>query len=102
MSLINLIDPDRDRSKFTSKQNSQAMKLEQAMRVQELPTGFSPDDVHIRREPKSGMVYISNKAQQMCMLNECRLEIYYRCPKCRNDGFKNTLYHGPKCDEIIW
>jgi hypothetical protein len=72
------------------------------MAQQGLPAGFSSEGVHLRREKLSEIVYVSNKEQQMCRLNEGRLEIYYRCPKCANEGFKNTLAHSSRCDEILW
>ncbi|MBI4546387.1 MAG: hypothetical protein HY707_00280 [Ignavibacteriae bacterium] len=98
MALLDIVDPDRDRSKFTLAQQRQAIKVEQAWRKRGLPEGFVDDgDVHIRREPGSGVVYISNKAQQMAMLNEGRIELYWQCPGCRNEGFKNTLIHTLGC-----
>jgi len=103
MSLIDLLDPDRNRSKFTSAQKQTAVKLENAMKTQGLPDGFAKQDVHIRREQPPGQaVFISNRANQMCMLNsEGRLEMYYICPKCGNGGFKSAPRHSSRCDEFL-
>jgi hypothetical protein len=102
MSLVNMADPERDQSKFTSSQRQEASKLKEAWEKQGLPDKFSKEGVHIRREKSSKKVFISNKEDQICMLNEGRLEIYITCPKCKNMGFKNTIVHTPRCDEIIW
>jgi len=102
MSLINSIDPERNEAKFNLGQQRIANQLREAMKKQELPQGFSKDGLHIRQEKLSGMVYISNNAKQMCRLNEGILDMYYICPKCGNDGFKNTIRHSSRCDEIIW
>ena len=53
-------------------------------------------------EPESGRVFISNKLDQICMLNQGHLEIYYFCPKCKNGGFKDTIQHASRCDAILW
>ena len=95
-------DPERDPSKFNSSQQKQARILENAIREQGLPPGFAEEDVHVRQDKTTKIMYISNQQQQMAMLNEGRLEIFYRCPKCGNEGFKNTLSHAPRCDEIPW
>jgi len=100
-SLLDLIDPDRDVSRFTSYQQNLAIRLQLAINKQGLPEGFSKTGVHIRREKLSGMVYVSNKEEQMCMLNNDKLEMYYRCPKCKNEGFKNTIRHSSRCDFIV-
>lgn len=102
MSLTYLIDPDRDPSKFNSAQRQAANKLNQAMKAQALPGDFSTVDVHIRRDKDSGMVFVSNKAKQMYMLNDGTLELYHVCPKCGNNGFKNTMRHSSRCDENLW
>ncbi len=100
--LQKFLDPDRDVNKFNPYERSEAFKLKQAWKTQGLPEKFSDMGAHIRRDKSSGKVLISNKAKQMCMLNEGRIEIYYRCPKCLNEGFKNDLSHGSRCDEILW
>lgn len=100
--MIRKIDPDRDERKFTSGEMQQSGILKKAIKEQGLPDGFATKDVHVRREKLSHTIYISNAAQQMCMLNEGTLAIYYRCQKCGNEGFKNTLGHSPRCDEILW
>ena len=102
VNLNYLIDPEQDPSKFNSAQQQEATKLRQAMKTQGLPDRFSAEDVHIRRDKQSGYVFISNKAKQMCMLNDGKIEIYYQCPKCGNSGFKNTLRHSSRCSEILW
>jgi hypothetical protein len=65
-------------------QNQEACKLEEAIKNQGLPDGFNKDGVDIRQEKISKAVYISNSSQQMCRLHDGELEIYYRCPKCKN------------------
>jgi hypothetical protein len=101
LALIDLLDPDRNFSKFNFNQQKLYNKLKKAIQEQGLPDGFINDEVHIRREQLSGKVYISNKTEQMCMFNNDKLEIYYRCPKCMNEGFKNTLVHSSRCDAML-
>ena len=100
ISLLDLIDPDRIRSKFNSAERHLADKLERVWKTQGLPQGFSPEGAHIRRDSHSTkpFVYVRNKSSQMCMLNKDRLEIYYQCPECHNEGFKGSLPHSPKCN----
>jgi hypothetical protein len=102
MSLIDLFDRYRNRSGFSPAQKQAALKLENAMKVQGLPEGFSSEGVHIRRErPPGHAVFISNRADQMCMLNADCLEIYIVCPKCGNGGFKSAQIHSSRCDELL-
>lgn len=102
MSLIAKADPERDESKFNLGQQREATRLRKAIKEQDLPDGFSSNGLHIRQEKLSHKVFISNSANQMCMLNEGKLEIYYQCPKCGNQGFKSTIVHSSRCDAILW
>ena len=102
MPLIDLLDAYRSRSNFSSAQRQAAEKLEKAMKSQGLPEGFSREGVHIRRErPPGKAVFISNKSDQMCMLNGDRLEIFIICPKCGNGGFKSAPVHSSRCDQLL-
>jgi hypothetical protein len=96
-----MADPERDQSKFTSSQRQEASKLKEAWEKQGLPDKFSKEGVHIRREKSGKKVFISNKEDQICMLNEGRLEIYITCPKCKNMGFKDTIIHSQRCVETF-
>jgi hypothetical protein len=102
MALRYIVEPDQDPKDFTSFERQEVKKLEQALKSQGSPEGFSPQGLEIRRDKLSHTVYYSNDKGQMCMLNEGRLEIYYCCPKCRQMGFKNTIAHSSRCNEIIW
>jgi len=102
MPLVPLLPSDQQRSNFTSFEQQEARKLELAMKSQGLPDGFSQNWIHIERDKSNHRVFITNYEGQMCMLNYGRLEIYYCCPKCRQMGFKNTIVHSSRCDEIIW
>jgi hypothetical protein len=101
MSLVNMADPERDQSKFTSSQRQEARKLKEAWEKQGLPDNFSNVGVHIRREKSGNKVFISNNEDQICMLNKGRLDLYITCPKCKNMGFKNTIVHTPRCVETF-
>lgn len=102
MSLIAIAFPERDRRKFTLKQEQEAQKIERAIKEQGFPQGFSSEGFDIGREPKSdGCVFVINKAQQVCMLNaDNKLELYTRC-KCGADGFQSALKHGPRCETTL-
>jgi hypothetical protein len=99
MSLITVAFPERDRRKFTPRQQQDAQKIERAIKVQGFPQGFSSEGYDIAREPKSdGCVFIINNAKQVYMLNaDNKLELYTRC-KCGADGFLSALKHGPRCE----
>jgi hypothetical protein len=98
MSLQEIADPLRNGKRFNSAQKNMAARLENAIKKQGLPEGFKNKDVHIRKEKNGPLVFISNADDQMCGLNDDKLELYIVCPKCKNIGFKNRLTHTFGCD----
>jgi hypothetical protein len=94
-----MIEPDQDPKYFTSFEKQEMAKLEKARKLQGLPDNYSPVGVEIRRDKLSHQVFFFNAEKKMCMLQGDRLEIYYQCPTCHQEGFKDTISHSPRCDE---
>ena len=68
-----------------------AEKLLKAWRLQGLPNDFYDEDVTIMFNTHSDCVFLTNSEFQTCMLNGEKLESFYTCFQCGNEGFKNEI-----------
>ncbi len=82
-----------DLAEFGARERRIAENLLEAWRVQGLPEGFVDDEVTIMMNKNSGFVFLTNSDFQVAMLNVGKLEIFYSCPECGHEGFKEEMAH---------
>lgn len=78
-----------DLSEFGYREREEAELLLKAWREQGLPDDFNNDKVIIMMNRSSGNVFLTNDDYQVAMLNGNKLESFYSCPNCGNEGFNN-------------
>ena len=76
-----------DLSKFGYRELSMARELLEAWEVQGLPKDFENDEVTIMFNLYSGNVFLTNSEFQVAMMCDGKLESFYSCPQCGNEGF---------------
>lgn len=84
------------------------MELElllKAYRTQGLPKDFNNDEVTPMFNMKSGNVFLTNSDYQVAMLtDDNKLESFYSCPECGEEGFLADMEHGEDnegCQEYL-
>jgi DNA-directed RNA polymerase subunit RPC12/RpoP len=89
-----------DLSKFGYRELHLAKELLQALEDQGLPEDFNDDRLTIMFNMHSGNVFFTNSDYQVAMLNGDKLESFYNCPNCGNEGFaEDILTKSGKCKE---
>lgn len=66
----------------------QASRLLNAWVADGLPEDFDTQGVHIAMNRNSGFVFLVNEEYQVAMMNGDKLETWYHCCNCGNEGFK--------------
>ena len=95
-----------DLSEFGFIELEEMENLLKAKREQGFPEDFEDDGIQIMFNKNSGYVFFTNSKYQTCMLNDGKLENFYSCPNCANEGFdgdypfnKNDGYCSKKCSK---
>ena len=57
------------------------------------------DGVKIEFNPNSGNVFLIDEDFKVAMINGDNLELWYNCPYCGHEGFKEDMEHEPKDEE---
>jgi hypothetical protein len=78
-----------DFSKFGSRERHMAKELLQAWEDQGLPEDFESNEVTIMMNTNSGNVFLTNSEFQVAMLADKKLESFYSCAQCGNEGFND-------------
>lgn len=78
-----------DFARFGSRERRMARELLQAWEEQGLPEDFYFEEVTIMMNMYSGNVFLTNSEFQVAMLNGDKLESFYNCPNCGNEGFND-------------
>ncbi len=84
-----------DFAKFGSRERAMAEELLKASREQGFPEDFDDDEVKIMMNIHSGYVFLTNADCQVAMLNGDKLESFYSCPDCGNEGFADEIGYDP-------
>lgn len=67
--------------------------------------GFYHDEVRVMMMNKnSGNVFLTNSNYEVAMMNGDKLEMFYQCPECGHEGFKDELAHNrdiAECQEWL-
>lgn len=58
--------------------------------------GFTHDEVRVMMNKNSGNVFLVNSEYQVAMMNGNKLELFYSCPNCGHEGFKEEINHNPE------
>jgi len=88
-----------DLTDFGCRERELAKELLQAWNEQGLPEEFYEDGIQIMFNTNSGNVFLTNSDYQVAMMNNGKLEMYYTCPNCGNEGFaEETLTQDGKCE----
>ncbi len=56
-----------------------------------LPKDFENEGVHPMFNMNSGNVFLTNSEYQVAMMNGEKLEMFYMCPECGHEGFKDEI-----------
>ena len=81
----------RNRAYFGSREKEMARELWRAEAQQGLPDGVSDDNLQIELNPNSGKVFFTNDDFQVVMLNGDKLEQFFYCSECGNEGFAEDV-----------
>ena len=84
-----------DLSEFGYREIDMAQELLVAWVEQGLPEYFYNDGVMVMMNKFSGNVFLTNSDFQVAMMNNDRLELFYSCPECGFEGFKEEF---DECD----
>ena len=92
-----------DFSKFVYREREMAEELLKASREQGFPEDFWDDETTIMMNMNSGNVFFTNSEYQVAMMNDDKLESFYNCPECGEEGFKEDLeeYGNDCCKEYL-
>lgn len=95
-----------DLTKFGYREIRMMIELLEAWMVHGLPEDFEEDEVQVMFNTHSGCVFLTNPEYQAAMMNRDKLEIWYNCPECGNEGFLEdfTEEMGETCEgcKEIW
>jgi hypothetical protein len=80
-----------DFAKFGHRERKEAERLLHEWNENGLPEDFCEDEVVIMFNFNSGCVFLTNSDFQAALLNGDKLESFYSCPECGNEGFKEDL-----------
>lgn len=83
-----------DMSKFGSRERKLAEELLREWRLQGLPEDFYDDKVTIAMNLNSGFVFLTNEEYQVAMMHNGKLESFYSCFECGEEGFREELECG--------
>ena len=74
-----------------------------AMIEEGLPENFYFEGVTPMFNRNSGFVFLTNDDFQVAMLKDGKLEMYYTCPECGEEGFREDLEDSPNncCKEYL-
>lgn len=89
-----------DIAQFGSRERLMLISLLTAWEDQGLPSDFSPYGVKPMMNKHSGHVFLINDDYETAMMNGDKLETWYYCGNCGNDGFHEdcTLDDDGKCN----
>lgn len=82
-----------DLSKFGHREREMAEDLLKTWREHGLPDDFDDDEVIIMFNTHSGCVFLTNSNFEAAMMNGDNLEVWYNCPECGHEGFKEDMEH---------
>ncbi len=51
------------------------------------------DEIHIEFNPNSGAVFLIDSDYNVAMMNGDNMELWYNCPYCGHEGFKEDMKH---------
>jgi len=80
-----------DLSKFGNRELGEASALLRAASAGGLPKEFSDEGMTLMFNDSSGNVFLTNKEFQVAMFNGDKLEMFYTCPECGNEGFVDDM-----------
>ena len=84
-----------DLTKFGSRERKMVEDLLKAWRKQGLPEDFYEDEVAFMMNMDSGCVFLTNSNCDTAMMNGDKLESFYSCPYCGQEGFLEDMEHSP-------
>jgi hypothetical protein len=76
-----------DLSEFGNRELEEMEVLLRARRKEGFPDDFDDDGIKIMFNKNSGNVFFTNEDCQVAMMNGDKLESFYSCPECGNEGF---------------
>lgn len=88
-----------DLSKFGHRELQLMRELIDAWMDQGLPDDFEEDGVVVMFNTNSGCVFLTNSEYQAAMMNGDKLDMFYNCPECGREGFKEEFEKDSDCEE---
>lgn len=82
-----------DLADFGARERMMAADLLKAANDQGFPSDFYDDGVTVAMNRNSGYVFLTNSEYQVAMLNGDKLETFYSCPGCGEEGFVDEIDH---------
>ena len=92
-----------DLSNFGYRELEITRDLLDAMVTDGLPENFHNEGVTIMFNRTSGFVFLTNDDYQVAMMMGNKLEMYYTCPVCGEEGFEEEIEYSPNecCEEYL-
>lgn len=84
---------------FGARERKMLCDLLTAWNEQGLPDDFDSDGVVPMLNTQSGYVFLTNDNCDVAMMNGDNLEMWYVCPYCGHEGFKDDMAHDPASEE---
>ena len=82
-----------DLSEFGNRERAIAIELMTEWNNGNLPYDFESGNVQMMMNIKSGNVFLTNKYNQVAMMNKGKIESFYMSPNSGIEGFYDDLYH---------
>jgi hypothetical protein len=90
-------------SDFGYRELKMVRDLLDAMITDGLPENFHNEGVTPMFNMTTGFVFLTNNTFQVAMINGDKLEMYYTCPECGEEGFEEEIEYSPNdcCEEYL-
>jgi hypothetical protein len=82
-----------DLSRFGYREYAKLEQIIKAIREQGIPREMNVG-VYPMFNMNSGDVFLTNEYCDVAMMNGDKLEMFYSCPECGHEGFRDELEHG--------
>lgn len=77
---------------FGARERKMAADLLTASIEQGFPDDFEDDGITLMMNSNSGNVFFTNANFDVAMMNGGRLELFYSCPQCGAEGFREDIH----------
>ena len=88
-----------DLADFGYREIHEAIELLDMWMKHGLPDDFEEDEVRVMFNTERGWVFLTNSDYQVASIKYGKLESFYTCPECGNEGFEDDFEKDADCEE---